>query len=286
METGTPTYQQTRSLLLEHLKAAPQGQYTTAWDSVLYLAWKKGFLPGVSAPPSATSVTSFVVGERREIVAEDVRQLLWSFLVQGIVVFGLDGNNPNWPFYRLTPHGKKVVDGQKPQPYDPDGFLAEFKRAVPSADPVVFEYLDEALRTFNHGCPRAAAVMLGAASEKLVLVLHEAFGTAIADPTKKAKFEKDSAKSWAISNKYAVLRDRLDLMVDGKKLKGEHADTVSGSLGGGFDLIRRTRNTAGHPEAPGDVDLDTLFLHLRIFTEYARRMAALIDHFRANQVDW
>jgi hypothetical protein len=36
----------------------------------------------------------------------------------------------------------------------------------------------------------------------------------------------------------------------------------------------------------GDVDPDTVFLNLRTFTEYARRVHAQIGHFGAAPADW
>ena len=280
------TYQQARSLLLEHLKVAPTGDYEAAWRGVLTLACARGLLPGVTVPQGARDVAGCMIGPARSTVANHVQELLWQLLVQGIVVFGQDAVNATWPWYRLTAYGQRVVDGAQPQPHDPDAFLSEFLRVVPTADPVVYDYLEEAVHAFNHGCPKAAAVMLGAASEKAILLLCEAFGSAIADLAERRKFDKNSTKTWSISNKYNVLKGRLDLMVGAKKLQGEHADTVQNLLPGGFELIRRVRNAAGHPEAPGSVDPDTVFLNLRLFTEYARRVCALTEHFATNPADW
>jgi hypothetical protein len=62
---------------------------------------------------------------------------------------------------------------------------------------------------------------------------------------------KDVSVRWAISHKYATLRDRLDLMVAAKKLPHVHAETVASELPSGFELLRRCRNAAGHPDVPG-----------------------------------
>lgn len=99
------------------------------------------------------------------------------------LVFGMDNANPAWPFYRVTDHGAAPLKNAAPQPYDPDGFLALFRKTVGAIDPVVDEYVVEAVQAFNAGCVRSAADMLGCASEKLVLLLCEALETSIADPT-------------------------------------------------------------------------------------------------------
>ncbi|HZF49157.1 MAG TPA: hypothetical protein VE093_10940 [Polyangiaceae bacterium] len=215
-----------------------------------------------------------------------MRQAMWGLLAKGIIVFGLNETNPNWPWYSLTDLGKEVVKAPAPQPYDPDGFVAYFKRTCGSADPTVEAYVVEAVHAFNSGCNRAAAVMLGCASEKLILLLTDVFEDSISDASKRASFQRAMARKWAISYKYKTLKEHLDLMVDGRKLPPDHAETVGSELPSGFELLRRSRNAGGHPDVPGDVDADTIFLNLRTFTEYARRVGALIDHFKNNQADW
>jgi hypothetical protein len=75
-------------------------------------------------------------------------------------------------------------------------------------------------------------------------------------------------------------------MVDGKKLPAEHAEFIGSELGGVYELVRRYRNASGHPNLPGSVDADTVFLNLRTFIEYARRAGGLIAHFQATGADW
>jgi len=62
----------------------------------------------------------------------------------------------------------------------------------------------------------------------------------------------------------------------------EHAETVKSELGSGYELLRRCRNAAGHPDVPGNVDGDTVFLNLRAFIEYARRITNLAQYLRKN----
>lgn len=268
------SFSESRALLLEFLRANPNGQYENAVTGVLELARGRGL---VGPQPTRAE---------RDEAYEGVRQHLWSLLVQGVIVFGQDRMNPEWPWYRLTDHGLAVVNGAGPQPYDPTGFMSDFRAQNPHADPVIVDFLDEGLRAFNHDCPKAAAVMIGAASEKALLLLHEAFGAAIADANKKAQFERDSDARWTISRKYGVLKDRLDRMVASRNLTGDLRETVESELPGLFNLVRRQRNAAGHPEIVAHVNADSLFLTLRAMTEYIRRVQALIDHFGANPADW
>lgn len=172
-----------REIVLGALKAKPRGQFLELLGQVAVVAAQRGVYQ-VDPRGYGSDPRVLFRGTDREVVPELVRQEMWQLLARGVLVFGIDEANPAWPFYTLTPRGRSAVQEQLPQPYDPDGFLKELVRVVPKVDPVVLDYVSEAVRAFNHACPKAAAVMLGAASEKLVLVLHDTFGRAIHDATK------------------------------------------------------------------------------------------------------
>jgi len=65
----------------------------------------------------------------------------------------------------LTKRGREWVDGQEPIPELPAEYLTALQRMVPNLDEVVREYVVEGLGSFEHDRFRAAAVMIGAASE-------------------------------------------------------------------------------------------------------------------------
>ncbi len=271
-----PNYQIVQALVFDCLKDHQSGQLEELVAAVVEKASSQGQL----GLPRRDKLQSFDRAPLRSVV----QQILWQLLVQNVACWGRGDSNDNYPFFRLTDYGKRAVAKGKPQPYDPDGFLKEFDRQIPAADQVVRDYLVEAVRAFNANCPRAAAVLIGAASEKAILLLHEQFAKQITDPSKKKKFDKDS--DGLIYRKYGALQQRLDLMVAAKKLSRELSETIKSELPSGFELIRRYRNSAGHPEMGGAADEDTIFLNLRTFIEYARRVHALITHFQTNAADW
>lgn len=262
-------YQHTKALLLEYLKDHPKGQYVECAEGVVRLAAQKGLM-GQQAPR----------GRERTHVRELVRQLLWQLLVQGIIVFGMDESNQNWPFYRLTGHGSDVVDGQRSQPYDPDNFLSEFLELNPKADSTVLGYLKEAVRAFNHDCPMSAAMMVGCVSEKVILILHEAFEEALSDPEEKEKFQR--SYHWTIHSRYKALKSGLDAMATHKRFPRNLAEAVASELPSAFEIIRRHRNAAGHPTLNMGINPDTVFLNLRILSEYVRCIYALVEYVEAN----
>jgi len=278
-------HQMTRSLLLEYLKGKSGGQYLNVVEGVVTLAAEKGIIP-CDGPPQHRRVLNLLARPDEWRIHEDIRQLLWQLIVQGVLVPGKDKNNQEWPWFTVTEYGKQVVAAQKPQPYDPDGFLEEFRRQNPNANPVVLDYLEEGVRAFNYGCFKAAAVMIGAASEKAILLLKDQFEANITDGAKKAAFEKDCKKSWAVTNQYRVLKDRLDKMADAKKLTRDLSETVAAELPGCFEMIRRQRNAAGHPDIVARHDPDSVFLNLRMMSEYMRGVHALIEYFHNHPADW
>ena len=177
-----------------------------------------------------------------------------------------------------------MVAGEGPQPHDPEGFIREFREKNPAADSTVLEYLDEAVRCFNHQCQRAAAVLIGAASEKLILMLLEAFEDAIDDEDVKAEFQREYR--FSILSKFNSLKDRLDRMSDAGKFPYEVKEAVASELPGMFQLVRRHRNSAGHPELATAIEPGTVFLSLRVFSEYVRRVHLLLDYFRTHPAAW
>ncbi len=273
-----------KSLMFEHFRTGKSSQVMEVVNQVAQLAVRKNLVP----PPTGANPSHLhALGrENMSFVPDHVQQVMWQLLAQGVLVWGLGAElNNNYPFYRLTDYGRSVVKDDAAQPYDPDGFIAEFDRVVGGGDAVMRDYLVEAVRAFNANCFKSAAVMLGAASERAILQLHSTFEAAIKDPTKRAKFEKDST-GIAITRKYSTLKDRLDLMVAAKKLSHELTETVGNELPSAFHFIRRCRNDAGHPEIPTQTEPDTVFLNIRVFTEYARRVAALTQFFGKQEADW
>jgi hypothetical protein len=209
-----------------------------------------------------------------------IHELIWGFIVQGVLVPGTDDSNQSWPFLRLTEYGQRCVNEDQILPHDPDGYLRDFQRAVPLADLVIQEYLTEALQCFLRDLNRAAAVMLGAASEKAVLLLIESYARSIADPTRKAQVEGQLDKAPSIFRKYEIFEKGF---VGAKpRLPKPLAERTDSLLRGVFDLIRNSRNDAGHPASGILVSRDTNYSHLRLFIPYCQRIYELIYWFETN----
>jgi len=201
-------------------------------------------------------------------------------IIQGVLMPGAGDGQSGWPFLQVTEYGKKCLEAEELLPHDPDRFLDEFKKQVPRADPVITEYLTEALQCFLRGLNRAAAVMLGGASEKAILLLIEGYGEAIADSGLQQTFRRKIAKATTVFRKYEEFEKRFAQ----PKIAPGLRENVDSLLHGIFDLIRNSRNEAGHPASGVVVDRDVVYSHLRLFVPYAARVYALIDWFAQNPV--
>jgi len=180
-----------------------------------------------------------------------------------------------WPWFQVGEYGRAVLCSSDPEPYDPEGYLAAFKKRVPDADFDTLRYLDEALACFRANTLLASAVMLGCASENAVLQLVETFGARIVDPNDKKKYDSETS-SWMISKKYTALWSRLK--ADIKSLPSELSDGLERILDNVFDLIRTNRNAAGHPTGR-TVSRDEMRAAFIVFPGYCERVFDLIKHF-------
>jgi hypothetical protein len=185
-----------------------------------------------------------------------------------------------WPLYRVTEYGKRVLASGDYVPHDSSGYLQRISSEIPGLDDVIIRYLEEALGCFRSDFLLAASVMIGCAAEKAVLILVDAFGKSLQTSGQKQQYEKDT-KSWMISKKYEALWNRLEPLAP--KLPKYLSEDLHVILDRIFELIRTTRNEAGHPTGRG-VGRDTVYANLMLFPTHCRRVYGLIDYFDKNPI--
>jgi len=94
----------------------------------------------------------------------------------GILSWGYNLSNTDPPFCHVTAHGQKILENLSRDPGNPDGYMA-FLLKNTAINPIALSYVEEALRTYNAACFKASAVMVGAASESLVLAVQASLMT-------------------------------------------------------------------------------------------------------------
>lgn len=215
-------------------------------------------------------------------------------------------NGPNAASITVYNSGKMVVGGKKTQlrgwleelkgsieagsgapqvllPAEIEKFPTTLREKVPACDDVVLWFFQESLRCYKADSPAAAAFMLGAASEKAILLLIESYCEAIKDEVKRQKF-KDRINIKLISKKY----DEFKSSYAGCKSKPTDpilSQDLTAILDGAFNFYRHTRNSVGHPQMIPDLDKGVILANMGQFISYIERIYGLIEHFKSKGVE-
>lgn len=180
----------------------------------------------------------------------------------------------------LTTRGREWVDGQEPIPELPAEYMAALQKMVPNLDDVVREYVVEGLGSFEHERFRAAAVMVGAASEKTLYMLAEKMLDAISTPNWKAKFNT-ALKRRDLAELFDQMRNVLE---KANSLPGRPFEVFDGGQDHLVSLIKAVqvqRNNAVHPMNEKISD-DTVRLSYLAFPYALQKIEQLRDWFSNN----
>lgn len=205
----------------------------------------------------------------------EVWEALWSLVGEGLVYLdpGIQGSGTdNWN-WRASSTGTKVATGGAWEPRDPEGYLGRLRQHIPPVDRAAIRYVEEALKAFNSRCYLATSVMLGVASERVFDGLARSVVEASGGSAKKLQDALDSPRTSQFT-RFMELRKQLEPMRG--QLPEGLADTLT--LDAVADLLRITRNDAGHPTGT-EVDEDTAYTHLQMGARYLQKMTSLQDYF-------
>jgi len=153
-------------------------------------------------------------------------------------------------------------------PHDSDGYLRKLSTTHP-LDDAEKRYLSQALEAFRRNLPDASAMMLGCASEHLLLVLGEEIANAEPD-LNRAKTTRKKLDGPALTL-LRHLNNELQQRGLPRRLEEQRPTTFDGIA----QLIRVARNDAGHPELR-PVSRDECFNLLRLFPGYREWIVAVI----------
>ncbi len=167
-------------------------------------------------------------------------------------------------------------------PEDRQGYLSTLNTLVPTLDSVLYQYVGEALSTYEQNSLFASAVMIGAASERAIYLLMKSLHRAVNDPKEKEAIWKIIEEERSLPKMFRRLQDNINRA---KKLKlipysvHEGADRHLFSL---QDAIRVQRNEAVHPEAGGQVKREAVHLSLSAFPNACKKIYDLMNWFNNN----
>ena len=192
---------------------------------------------------------------------------------------------PNFPSFNrfvLTSFGKEWIIADHIIPEDAIGFLSALKHSIQALDPVVEQYIQEALVTYDRKAFFAAAVMLGAASEKVVYQLMEALQGSVKNKQRKSELA-NAMERRGLPKMFQLIEDTLESAIEKKKIPYDVHEGCHHHLMSIIEAIRVQRNDAVHP-AIAEVDQQRVWMSLIAFPAACRKVHDLIEWLGENKI--
>lgn len=196
---------------------------------------------------------------------------IWSDLFRnGHVGWGYNLSNPNPPFLHLTDKGRKTLKHYSRDPANPDGYMDYLSSF--SINEVANSYIREAILTYNNNCFKSSAVMIGAASESMILELRDIL------LDKMNKLEKNipnKLNEWRLKIVIEEISDELGK--NKNQMPKELRESFLIHWGAFSGQIRISRNEAGHPNNIESIKETNVHGLLLIFPELVKLINDLSD---------
>jgi hypothetical protein len=202
----------------------------------------------------------------------DLLTVWYDLFREGYLSWGYNLSNPSPPRYHLTDRGNSALERISRDPANPEGYLA-YLNSKTKLNPIAKSYIIEAISTYTAMCFKASAVMIGGASESLILELRDTLKARLQVLGRPGVKDLDQ---WQIKKVLNGLVTELD----------PHKKAMGSKLSGAYEAywpaftqpIRAARNDAGHPSSIDPISLETVHANLLIFPE----LASLAENLR----DW
>jgi hypothetical protein len=199
---------------------------------------------------------------------QDLEQAIltqWNELFRtGLLAWGLNLSNPNPPFFHLTERGRQALANLTRDPSNPAGYLRHLA-SIATLDSIAMSYLTEGLECYVAGLFKASAVMIGCASESVILSLRD---VAVQKLTALGKTIPSNMQDWRIKTVSEALRSFFDGCSG--LFSRELREPFEAYWAAFAQQLRATRNDAGHPTSVEPVTSDAVHASLLIFPELAR----------------
>jgi hypothetical protein len=198
---------------------------------------------------------------------DQIREIVWGLVIQGIIIPGGSSQQPDLPSMQISEWGKKCLETGEFLPHDAGQYLARLRTQNPGIDSNLLLYLQESLGSFRVGAYLASAVMVGVATERALLILCAAIEAALQAQDARERFTA-KIKGKVIKQVFEEMWKRLDPVHD--QLAADlNKEDLGAELSGTFDLIRKTRNDAGHPTGR-QISREEAHNQLLLFPQYCR----------------
>lgn len=224
-------------------------------------------------------VVRFEPNRLRSRFIELANEIMWQLVVQCVITIGKDAHNDAYPWFRITAHGKKVLDAERFVPHDPTCYIQELVAITGPLDTAVaIAYAGEALNCYGAGCNVAAALLLGVAAEAAFNELCDSIRPTLA-PADRPNLEL----AVPVRPRHRWLVARYESLRGGERRRlPESLDVTLKFL---YDLIRRQRNDLGHPQAqPPTTTREEAFMFFRFLPTFIGDAQELAQYCATNPI--
>ena len=175
------------------------------------------------------------------------------------------------------------TDSGEISPIDVNKFKTILLEKIPECDPVIIEFITEASKCIYYGnALLAATFMIGAASEKAILLLIEKYAENIQNPRNKERF-RNRVNNRMVSVKYEEFTKSYS-GCQNKPTDPILSQDLNTIIGNTFQFCRITRNQIGHPNIVPEANQDIVIANLGHIVVYIERIYGLMKHFDKNGV--
>jgi hypothetical protein len=251
-----PTTDYTLEWLLPYVRKGMRGtinfEYRIYTDAVLRAMHAAG-VPGIVKNDHFHASTGNAFDERQ--IPDQLKQLIAEahfhpFRHGYIAPAAADNynNHPTWLKFNVTRSGREYFNDSEPIPEHARSYLEFLRQLVPKLDSVIDQYITEALKAFEREANFAAAVMVGAASEKAVYLLAASLLNALKPSRRRTALETALSKRQLFALLDCVRKTIEDLSSGSPApIPYSASEGVSAHLASLFEAIRTQRNDAVHP---------------------------------------
>ncbi len=200
---------------------------------------------------------------------EQALEILWDLVRQGILTFGHNAQNSNWPAFRRSRFGERALHRDE-DPYPSRiGCLKGFDAEAADISPDAAVYLKEAIAAFYMDCLLATCATLSIAAEGEFLRLLSAAKSS----TIYGQHFSRIGDSQTLGAKISQFKDVLSSLRP--KLPKPAIDELDHNLEMVQFVIRTARNQSGKPSGAQPPSRDQVYLYLQLFIPFARQALRL-----------
>lgn len=178
-----------------------------------------------------------------------ITEAIWALVARRLAWIKFDQGGQTFWRVRLTEAGVAAAAGSLLNPDVPTMYLREIRQEVPNIDPLILDYLADALDTYGANAYRPSIIMLGVASEAAVIDMVRSFIAALNRSNKTKEASALHRILDAPQTKTAYLMDETRKRVDATSanLPQQIKTDLRSALDFISDVLRQDRNNAGHP---------------------------------------